>query len=54
MDGVAGYARGNQLPDTFVSVINKEFGDELDATDGDSCRDFACYEPSDESRSGGS
>ena len=54
MDDVADCAAGDQLPHALVSVIDKEFGDELDAPDGDGGRDVTCYEPRDDGRGGGS
>ena len=54
VDDVADCAAGDQLPDAFMYVINKKFGDEFDATNDDSSRDVACYDPSNESRRGGS
>jgi hypothetical protein len=54
MNDVADSAGGDQLPNTLVSIVNEEFGDEFDATDCDSGRDVTCYEPSNEGRGGGS
>ena len=53
VDDVADCAAGDQLPHAFVSVVDEEFGDKFDATDGDGGRNIAGYEPSDNSRRGG-
>ena len=54
MDDVSDCAAGDQLPHSFVPVVDDEFSDKFDATDSDSGRDVACYIPSDDRRGGGS